>query len=668
MTNQFNHQLLEAKKKQRLKYVWILIFFIIGALLVLSAIFASRGTRFKILPDDATQLATIRRHQGIAVVIGETLYSLSTKPAIAVSAEGFKSLIHSLSKKDFGQVVTVTLEPLPARLVLNTTVDEKVKWLINDELVAIATTLKHELPAGEYTLKVSHPYYRDESVSLSLARNDLFNQVISLTPIKGTLTVKTKPAGARVLVDESDWGQSPHTLSLQGGRHAVTVKLDDYEPVHDSIVITRQRPDVIRNYHLELKKATINVVLKPEGGQLTLDDISISPTHRVRVSTGVKHILRYSKPGYFSQSRSFRVSAQQTENLNFKLKQEIGQVTVESTPVANVIINQKPVGKTPLQLSLAALEHTITVSQQGFRSATRRITPSAASPVTINVRLLDEKAARLKEAKPFYTNLAGGKLKLFTPNETFSMGAERNERGQRANEFVRHVTINKAFYAGVHEVTIGEYHQFDSSVTGPPQMPVTSISWLDAARFCNWLSEREGLQSVYQLNNKKLTAINPNTDGYRLLTEAEWEWLARKSAKPKHTRFAWGSSYVIPENAANVADESAIGAVDLYVSKYNDGYPGIAPVKQFKKEPSGLYDQGGNVSEWTHDSYSLVRPTESKTFNNPLDRTISSVHVVKGANWRSGSVTELRASFREGVVESRDDLGFRIGRSVYGGN
>ena len=665
--SQFNQQLLEARQQQRRRYLQTLMLLIMAVLIVLSAVFASRATRFKILPAEAADLATIRRHSGMTVLLGETLYSLSTQPSIAVTAEGFKPLIYVLNKNDFGQLITLTMTPLPATLNLTTTVDDKVSWLIDNQLVAISATLHHSLAAGEYTLTVRHPYYQDQSLSLSMTRNELLNQVITLTPIKAQLSIKTRPASASIFIDQSNQGVSPLNLALSGGRHAVTVTLEHYEPVHDMIEIARQHADVKREYHLELKKAAVNMSLTPAGGRLTLDDVPLHPAHTVRVTTGVEHTLTYSKPGYFSQSRSFKLAAEQTLDLSFSLKQEIGQVAVQSNPAADVLINNKSVGTTPLQLSLAAIEQTITLRKPGFRSITRRITPSAAAPLTISVNLLDEKTARLKEARPLYTHHAGGTLKLFTPNESFSMGAKRSERGQRANEFIRHVMLNKAFYAGVHEVSIAEYHQFDNSVTGQPQLPVTSISWLDAARFCNWLSEMKGLQSVYRINNKQLIAVNANTDGYLLLIEAEWEWLARKSAKASRTRFVWGDDYVIPENAVNIADESAIGTVKLYVSKYNDGYPGIAPIKHFKREPSGLYDQGGNVSEWTHDSYSLVRPADGKVFNNPFDRSISVVRVVKGANWRSGTVTELRASFREGVAESRDDLGFRIGRFIYGG-
>ena len=666
--SQFNQKLLEAKKKQRLKSIRAFIFFIIAVVLVLSAILASRGTRIKIQPDDAAELATIRRHQGIAVVIGETLYSLSTQPAIAVSAEGFRPQIQVLSKKDFGQVMTVTMSPLPAKLELSTTADEKVKWLINDELVGIATTLIHELPAGEYKLTVTHPYYQDASQELSLARNESVSKVIPLTPINGTLSIKTIPEGAHIAVNGVAQGLSPRNFPLQGGLHDVSVTHDRFEPIHDSIEISQKHTEVTREYHLELKKAAVTLSLLPEGGQLRLDDIPFQATHKIRVTTGVKHRLTYSKPGYFPQSRSFNLGVDETQDLAFLLKKEIGEVEIKSSPVAAVTVNGKPVGSTPLRLSLDAIEQTITLSKPGFRSFTKRITPSAASQVKLNVSLMSEQKARFKEARPLYTHKAGGILKLFTPNETFTMGAKRSERGQRANEFVRHVMLSKAFYAGTHEVTIAEYRQFNPNVSGQPQLPVTSISWVSAAQFCNWLSQMEGLQAVYQINNNQLTAINMNTDGYRLLTEAEWEWLARQAEKSNQTRFVWGDDYVIPKNAANIADESAIGSVKLFVSGYNDGYPKMAPIKQLAREKSGLYDQGGNVSEWTHDGYSLKRPSDSKVYKNPFDQTITDVHVVKGANWQSGSVTELRASFREGVADSRNNLGFRIGRYVYGGN
>jgi formylglycine-generating enzyme required for sulfatase activity len=643
--------------------------FVMGIFLVLSIILVSRGTRIEIHPDDAAEFSSVHLDKGIALIMGETLYSISKRPAITVSAEGFRSITQVLNDSDFGKTMSITLMPLPAKIELSTRIaNDKTSWLINGELLAISKTFEHELAAGDYQLSVRHPHYNDASITLSLSRNEVFKKVIQVTPIDGMLTIKTRPKGAHVLLDDIDMGLSPLNLSVQGGFHNVSVMLNGYETVDDTIEVSSAKPDVSRDYSLELKKATVSISLKPNDGKLLLDNITVNKTNKLAVEAGTKHQLSYSKPGYFTESKTFNLAADDVLQLDFVLKKEMGNVEIESSPQAEVQLNGKLIGTTPLQLSLNAVDQKITLTKKGFRSVTKTVTPSAANTKRINVTLNSEKMARLKEAPTRYTNKAGGELKLFRPNDTFTMGAQRSEPGQRANEFIKNVRLTKAFYAGVNEVTNGEYRRYYKSRQGDPKIPVTSVSWIEAAEFCNWLSQLEELAPVYHIKNKQLKGINANTDGYRLLTEAEWEWLARKSGKPVQTLFVWGNKRVIPKNAANIADESANGKVNIFVSKYNDGYPELAAVKSFTQEKSGLYDQGGNVSEWTHDSYSIIRPKSGKVFQDPFDLTMGSSHVVKGANWRSGSITELRPSFREGLVNSRDDLGFRIGRYVYGGN
>jgi formylglycine-generating enzyme required for sulfatase activity len=667
--NQFNQQLLAAKKKQRLLYLSVFAFFLTGVFIVLTVILVSRGTRIEIHPDDAAALSSVHLHKGIAVVIGETLYSISKRPAIAVSAEGFHPITQVLNNNDFGKVMSITLVPLPAKIELSTNIDDdKTSWLLDGEVLAITDTFEHELAAGDYELTVAHPHYNHASITLSLTRNEVFKKVFQLTPVDGTLAITTIPNGARISVDAIDMGLSPLTLLLQGGVHNVAVTLNNYETINDTVEVSRSKPDVSRDYRLGLKKAAVSISLKPSSGKLVLDNITINKANKIAVEAGVKHQLSYSKPGYFTESRTFNIAADDSLQLAFALKKEMGKVEIESSPPAEVELNGKLIGTTPQQLTLNAIDQKFTLNKKGFRSVTRVVTPSAANTKKVNVTLVSEKIARLKEAPNRYTNKAGGELKLFKPNDTFTMGAKRNEPGQRANEFIKEVKLSKPFYAGIHEITNAEYRRYDKTKQGDPKKPVISVSWIEVTEFCNWLSQLEGLTPVYRINNKHLIGVNPNADGYRLLTEAEWEWLARKSGKSAQTIFVWGNERVIPKNAVNIADESANGKVKVYVSKYNDGYPEGAPVASFTQESSGLYDQGGNVSEWTHDSYSIVFPESGKVFKDPLDLTTGSSHVVKGANWRSGSVTELRPSFREGLVDSRDDLGFRIGRYVYGGN
>jgi len=664
--NPFNQQLLAAKKQHRLLYIKGTIYFLIGIFIVLSIIIVSRSTRIEVHPDDAAALSSIQLDKGIAILLADTLYSISQNPAITASAEGFQSKTQTVNNNDFGKVISITLEPLPALVELSTNIsDNNINWLINGEVLAIANTFKQQLAADDYELTITHPHYNDAFISLSLARNERFKKEIQLTPIDGLLVIQTNPEGAQILIDGVTTGISPLSHSLTGGLHNIAVILDNYESINDRIEISRTKPEVNRDYQLQVKKATVNVSLTPNNGKLLLDGMTINHTNRLAVTADSKHTLSYSKQGYFTVNKTFNIAVDDPLQLDFVLKKEMGRVEIESSPKAKVKLNGKVIGTTPLQLSLNAVNQKITLSKKGFRTETKIVRPSATNTKKVNVTLVTEKIAKLTEAPKQYTHKAGGILKLFIPNDIFIMGAKRSELGQRANEVEKTIKLSKAFYAGITEVTNAEYRRYNKNTQGHSKKPVTSISWTEAAGFCNWLSQREGLTPVYHFKNKQLKGINTNTTGYRLLTEAEWEWLARQAGKQTQSLFVWGNEQVIPKNATNIADESANGKVKVLVSKYNDGYPEIAPIKSFTREKSGLYDQAGNVSEWTHDSYSIMPVKSGTVFQDPFDRTITNTHVIKGANWRSGSITELRPSFREGLIESRDDLGFRIGRYVY---
>ena len=136
--------------------------------------------------------------------------------------------------------------------------------------------------------------------------------------------------------------------------------------------------------------------------------------------------------------------------------------------------------------------------------------------------------------------------------------------------------------------------------------------------------------------------------------------------RKKQQKFVWGNQLKIPKSGGNLADESAIGIVDIYIPGYNDGYPSLAPVGSFKKEDSGLYDLSGNVSEWINDFYLLYPPNADILYYDPSGPKEGSSHVVKGSNFRSGSLTEIRASYRDSEVNTQDYIGFRIVRYVYG--
>lgn len=667
--SEFNQAIEAARRKQRFMMLWLIVGFVVIALLVITVVFASRGTRINVLPSEIAAQAQINAERGVALVIYGHLYSLSSTAEIEVKAPGFVTAHQRVTQNDFGKVTSITLQPLPGELKLATsTDDDKTSWMLNNKLAAVASTLEATVKAGEHAITVSHPYYEPQSLSYTVERGEKIVEQIKLTHIEGALNIDSTPKAASVTIDGIEHGVTPLQLPLAGGIHKVEVTKAGFDPTQDEVEIKNTAKQIARNYQLSPKSAGVTVSASPAGGTLRRNGSPVNVDHKVTVKAGQKTTLTYAKPGFFSQSETVTLAADEVRNIRFSLQKEMGEVEISATPQATVKINGKAAGQTPLALSLNAVAQNIEVSLSGYRSVKKTVTPSAKAPVKVDATLISESKARLLEAPRAYKTHAGGEMVLFTANDKVTMGAPRGEPGQRANEFIKTAAITKPFYAGRHEVSNSAYAQFKPSHSGDANLPVTSVSWLDAIRYANWLSQAEQLKPVYSLQGNSLIHIAPDADGYRLLTEAEWEWLARKAGRQTQSQFAWGNDKTIPRKAANIADESSKSSVTTYVPRYDDGKAGVAPIMSMQRELSGLFDMGGNVSEWTHDSYNLNLPKKGQVFPHGLDTKTTGMRVVKGANWRSGSLTELRASYREGLLEARDDLGFRLGRFLYGGS
>jgi formylglycine-generating enzyme required for sulfatase activity len=263
---------------------------------------------------------------------------------------------------------------------------------------------------------------------------------------------------------------------------------------------------------------------------------------------------------------------------------------------------------------------------------------------------------------------AGQELKL-APAGEFTMGSPRREAGRRANESQRAVKLERRFYLALREVTNAEFKQFrPTHRTGfvmqqtldLDRQPVASVTWQDAAAYCNWLSAQDGLPAAYAEQGGRLAPVVPANTGYRLPTEAEWEFAAR-SGSGGLRKYPWGDALPVPPGAGNFADLKAQPLVAQVLTDYDDGYAASAPVGSFTGSPLGFYDLGGNVAEWTHDLYT-VQPASSTVAVDPAASGSGAVHVIRGSSWMNSGVTELRLAFRDYGDGRRNDLGFRIAR------
>ena len=666
-------KLSEAHFRKQRRSFWQKIIATSGALIVIilalfTFIFWVKAVVVEVTPE-AAALKAQRILEGWGWVQQDQVYLLAPSASLEIAAVGFISETLHLERDTLKRHITVELKEAPALIKATATPpNPHIRWQIDTEYAGSGAAIQAAVEPGTHTLELSHPYYQPQKTSVDLARGTEQTLAFALEPVQGKINLSSEPEGVPILLNDEPIGQTSISKNQQGGIYRLRIETPNFESIDDTIEITYEQPVVNRNYRLIYKKALLSLKLNPPDGQLLIDGkVLPASTMPLELDAMRESIINYSKAGYFSKTIKHTFTPAQQEHLSISLQAEFGEVVINASPQADIKIDNKAMGKTPQTLILSALPHTLHLSKPGYRKIQKTIHPRSQAAIQINEILLTKQQARLAESPAFAENSIGIELVLFKPNKTmrFELGAHRSEKGQRANEILRTVTLDKPFYVSRTEISARHYHNFNRQIPAS-ELALNNISWGDAALFCNQLSAQENLAAFYITNNNIVTGYTPNSIGYRLLSEAEWEWLARYANRSTLSQFIWGNQTTIPKNVGNLADESAKNNVAFYIPSYNDNYPKLAPVGSFRRDRAGLQDLVGNVSEWVHDVYSVENTTQR--MRDPLGtlhNTSQSGHVVKGSSWRSGTLSELRSAYRQRATGKADDRGFRIARYIY---
>ncbi len=283
------------------------------------------------------------------------------------------------------------------------------------------------------------------------------------------------------------------------------------------------------------------------------------------------------------------------------------------------------------------------------------------------------------QTKPDMVLVDGGSFQMGNPG-TIAPKGDIDERPV-------HAVSVKSFYIAKYELSVKEYKQFINDKSGDlfsskrehkmpaapdsawyaehpdtkkfyplptnpwwdwvDDLPMQHVTWYDAVAYCNWLSEKHGLQKCYVENQDGGIDLDRSKNGYRLPTEAEWEFAARGGNKSHNTLFA---------GSAKAAD----------VCWYDDSSKLRGPQKIGTKQPNelGIYDMCGNVWEWCSDYYDKTYYEKSPKAD-PFDSNPSPYRVLRGGSWHY-QVDHATVTSRDGPEPhyTNFNYGIRLARNA----
>jgi formylglycine-generating enzyme required for sulfatase activity len=549
--------------------------------------------------------------------------------------------------------------------------DDDVDTVLNDEGMA-------EIKRGSHRLRIETERYLDHQQEFDIQGYGRQQQLdVSLQPGWAAISIFSQPVGAEVLVDGGLVGLTPLVTDILQGQHQITLKKQGFKSV--SFMQSVEAGIAVRLQEIQLQPVDgqLTISSTPEGASVMVEGKYQGTTPvTVNLTANTEHTLLLSKAGYSTKQQRITLKPEQESAIEVKLNAVYGTVFLTTRPAgATVEIDGRKADISSGRLRLTTRLHTLTVSKPGYVTERLSITPrrDISQNVSISLKTAQQQAAQQKlSATPLViTTKAGQQLQLLKPEQSFTMGASRREAGRRANENKRLVKLQRPFYFARNEITNEEFRQFrpshdsgrlDGAALNGDTQPVVNISWDDAARYCNWLSEKHGLAKAYTEKGGKMVAVKPMTIGYRLATEAEWAWVARMSAQQSEQRYPWQGGFPPVRKSGNFADASIADTLADVVPDYDDGFRGSAPVASFPAWPKGFHDLGGNVAEWVNDFYTVYPGEANRMVTDPLGPASGEHHTVRGSSWRHGNITELRLSFRDYSNKPRYDLGFRIAR------
>ncbi|MDE0644847.1 MAG: SUMF1/EgtB/PvdO family nonheme iron enzyme [Gammaproteobacteria bacterium] len=662
-------ELISVQKVRRTR-VFVIVSVLLPLLLLVTLLFSMKVVSIEVPDPRAENQVQLTPTQGFGIAINERIMFWG-EVQIEVQAEGFYPDTTEINRSTVSPL-QIALEPLPGKVKFRLAQDllaenSEFKVIVNDQDTFDPLPQQVQLPKGSHSLRILGPNGYDLQTELQVIgyAEEQWVQVESLE--LGTLKVRVIPENAIIELSGSILAEGSYSGPVSVGEYELVIHAEKFVDHKVPISITKGATVDLKTINLRRLPGVVRLSSEPDEASLLINGGFIGTTPKVLTIHEESFELTVRKPDYQSITETIVVESRQDERHHYVLEPLTYEVSVESDPIAEITLNQESKGEAPVTITAKAGD-ILEVFQDGYAAQQVTLQSESSQVKELKFKLVELAINAFEQAAETIVVSESIRLKKFSSMKLqVAIPEEILSDDEPTNSIVE---ITKPFYMGTHEIRRKEYAKFDTNITVTPEnenLPVTGIPWIEAIKFCNWLSQKEGLESVYTIKANNQVDIDTKADGFRLPTEAEWEAVAQFNFHKREVigKYTWGTIDKPPTGVGNLAGFETREALQLYIESYTDDHVELAPVGSYSANPNGIYDLEGNASEWVWDFYSHTLSGRSESVVDPLGPANGLDHIVKGGNYRSTMLSDVLVNARRAISFEDETVGFRVARWIF---